>query len=134
MSYLERGRNSYRKGDYDAAIKDYDVAIRLNPKSGVEAFVKSRGCEFAKKAEWDRAIADFREAIRLDPKNAWAFYNRGYADSKVGWGKLSWTSMKQSSSIRNSPSPFTIVEKFGSKGQIRSRNGMAQADTAWKCY
>ena len=40
-SYLERGRNSYRKGDYDAAIKDYDVAIRLNPKSS-RSFRESR--------------------------------------------------------------------------------------------
>ena len=71
---------SSRRPGGDKAIKDYDEAIRLDPKDA-EAFVY-RGITWKEKGELDKAFKDFDEAIRLDPKDAWAFVNRGMARHK----------------------------------------------------
>jgi tetratricopeptide (TPR) repeat protein len=65
----------YEKGEREKAIKDFDEAIRLDPKH--TAAFHNRGTAWYAKNEYDRAIKDFTEAIRLDPKDAGAFYNRG---------------------------------------------------------
>ena len=59
----------------DAAIRDYDEAIRLNPRFAL-AFL-SRSIAYERRGDLDAAIRDYGEAIRLDPRNATAFYNRG---------------------------------------------------------
>ena len=61
--------------EYDKAIRDYDEAIRLNPKNAL-AF-NNRGIVRRVLKEYDKAIRDYDEAIRLDPKCAVAFINRG---------------------------------------------------------
>jgi lipoprotein NlpI len=59
------------------AIKDYDEAIRLDPKD-VWAFF-NRASARSQLKEYDRAIKDYDEAIRLDPKHVEAFLSRGVA-------------------------------------------------------
>jgi tetratricopeptide (TPR) repeat protein len=81
-------RFEYNKKDYERAIKDYDEAIRLDPKftvaegGGVHVGLKAlafrnRGLVWRAKQEYDKAIKDFDEAFRLDPHTARAFNNLG---------------------------------------------------------
>src|SRR6185295_2735131 len=80
VAYTNRGNAYAAKGDFDLAISDYDVAIKLNP-----AFAKpfnNRGVALQKKGEYDRAIKDFDEAIKLQPDYARAFANRGEVNQK----------------------------------------------------
>jgi tetratricopeptide (TPR) repeat protein len=70
-----RGVELKRTGDLDAAIKDYDIAINLNPDD-LFAF-NNRANAWRDKGNLDRAIADYGEAIRLDPDYAAAYVNRG---------------------------------------------------------
>ena len=64
------------KQKYDEAIKDYSVAIRLDPKNSF-AFAQ-RGVARVEKQDYDRAIQDLTEAIRLDPK-PYPYVSRAYA-------------------------------------------------------
>jgi len=67
--------NAYsEKGDYERAIRDYDLAIQLNPNYAKP--YNNRGVVYQKKGEYDRAIKDFDEAIKLTPDYAYAFANR----------------------------------------------------------
>ncbi len=70
-----RGVELKRIGDLDAAIRDYDIAIKLNPDD-LFAF-NNRANAWRDKGNLDRAIADYSEAIRLDPDYAAAYVNRG---------------------------------------------------------
>jgi tetratricopeptide (TPR) repeat protein len=63
--------------DADKAIKDYDEAIRLNPKYTTAYYV--RGLAQVLKKDYAAAIKDYDEAIRLNPKYAFAFRERGLA-------------------------------------------------------
>jgi tetratricopeptide (TPR) repeat protein len=70
-AYLNEGRYE------DLAIRDYDEAIRLNPKNA--AAFNNRGNLYLSKRKYDRAIQDYDEALRLDPNNALHLKNRANA-------------------------------------------------------
>lgn len=75
--YAGRGLIRAEKGEADAAIADYNEAIRLDPKY-VDAY-RLRGDAWYKKGDLDAALKDYSEAIRLDPTFALAYNNRGVA-------------------------------------------------------
>src|SRR5882762_6461192 len=68
--------------DDDSAIRDFDEAIRRNPKFA-DAF-NSRGAAFMRKQDYDRAIQDYDQAIGLNSKFGPAYSNRGIAYRNKG--------------------------------------------------
>ncbi len=74
IAHNNRGNAYFKKGDYDRAIKDYDMAIELLPSYARP--LNNRGLAYQKKGDYDRAIKDFDETIKLSPNYARAFANR----------------------------------------------------------
>ena len=70
------------QGDFYNAIKDFDEAIRLNPK--YTATYNIRGASWADQGEHDKAIKDFTEVIKLNPKVMSAYFNRGHIRAERG--------------------------------------------------
>jgi tetratricopeptide (TPR) repeat protein len=81
-AYNNRGFEYAAKGDHDRAIRDYNEAIRLDPKY-VFAY-NNRGNAYEAKGDHDRAIRDYDETIRLDPTYVMAYSNRGAAYTAKG--------------------------------------------------
>jgi lipoprotein NlpI len=77
VAYYNRGNALAAKGDQDAAIAEYDAAIKLTPKNSLA--YNNRGTVFRDKGDGDRALADFAEAVKLNPRNSDAHYNLGNA-------------------------------------------------------
>jgi len=75
-AHNNRGIARFRKGDYDNALADYNVAIRLAPAYG-PAYL-NRGNLYSEKGELDRAIADFNTAIQISPVYDLAYNSRGF--------------------------------------------------------
>jgi tetratricopeptide (TPR) repeat protein len=65
---LARAAAYDRLQQYDRAIADYDVALRLDPTQA-DAF-NHRGEVWRKKGDRPRALADFGAAIRLNPDHS----------------------------------------------------------------
>jgi hypothetical protein len=65
--FRERGILAYRTGDFDRAIADFDLAIKLDPN--FEAAYVDRGTVFYRLGQRDRAIADIAEAKRIADAN-----------------------------------------------------------------
>ena len=74
IAHNNRGNAYSTQRDYDRAIKDYDLAITLNPNYAKP--YNNRGVAYQKKGDYDRAIKDFDEAIKLSPNYGHAFANR----------------------------------------------------------
>jgi tetratricopeptide (TPR) repeat protein len=77
LSYAlaNRGHCYNMIGRSEDALRDYDEAIRLNPKFAW-AF-QARGLLRDYKGEPDKALPDYSKAIQLDPNSAEALYRRG---------------------------------------------------------
>lgn len=63
------------EGNYPAAIKEYDEAIRRDPKNA--SFYNNRGTAFSKLMDYGRALEDIQKALELDPKYVKAYMRRG---------------------------------------------------------
>jgi tetratricopeptide (TPR) repeat protein len=63
------------KKDFDRAIADYTLAIRLDPNDAAAHI--GRGAAWFDKKEYDKAIADYSRAIDLDPNDPLAYFGRG---------------------------------------------------------
>ena len=74
-TYLRIATSAYLSGDYDRAIAEYSIAIKVDPKR-TESYVK-RGLARSHKGDYVRAIADFDRALKLDPGLAPGYLHRG---------------------------------------------------------
>ena len=81
-AYNNRGAGHSINGDHDAAIADYNQAIRLNGRDFM--YFRNRGDSWQSKDEHDKAIADYNQAIRLAPKDAVSYNNRGVSYFEKG--------------------------------------------------
>ena len=108
-AYYNRGTVYVDKGDFDAAIQDFDKAIDLNPEYA-EAY-NNRGAAHHKKDDFDAAIQDFNTSIGLNPEDAEAYYNRGIAYTRKG--KVDRTIQDFNTSIDLNPKYATAYYKRG---------------------
>ena len=66
----------FHLGEMDAAIKDYDRALRIKPKLA-EAY-SGRGAARNNKGDIEGALLDFQRALTIDKKLVEVYNNRGY--------------------------------------------------------
>jgi len=78
-----RGTAYHALGDADAALADYDLAIRLSPTSSI-AFIDRGILLAAYKRRYMLAIMDFDQALALAPDNPAAFAYRADAYARSG--------------------------------------------------
>jgi len=81
-AYYNRGNAHSAKGDFAAAIADYDEAVKLEPKSA--RALTNRGIAHSEKGDAEAAIADFDAAVKRDPRFASAYFNRANAHAAKG--------------------------------------------------
>ena len=87
----------HRKGDYDAAFKDYSKAIEIDPKT-VDAYI-NRGIVCRQRSDYEAAIRDYSKAINLDPKYADAYYNRAVSYFHKKHYDKAWKDVDQAQSL-----------------------------------
>jgi protein O-mannosyl-transferase len=75
IAYTNRGAERERRGDADAALADFETAIRLSPDYAMAH--SNRGYILQQKGNLDGALTELNLALRLDPKSADAYTNRG---------------------------------------------------------
>ena len=77
-AYYNRG-NVYRlKGDFDKAIDDFTMLIRLEPPYLADVYRK-RGSVYGIKRDFGKSIDDFTKAIQLKLDDVTVYYERGNA-------------------------------------------------------
>ena len=80
--YLEWGIMHFKRGDFEAAIADFNKALRLDPNYS-DAFLGRGDVRYAR-GDLDGAIADYDKAIHLNPNSINAYINRGSTRREQG--------------------------------------------------
>ena len=81
-AYNTRGNAKGRRGDYAAAIADFDRALEIDPQN--TAAYNNRGNAKDGMGDHVAAIADFDRALEIDPQCAEAYNNRGTVKDGMG--------------------------------------------------
>ncbi len=71
-----------KAGDFDGAIREYSMALELNPN--LARTRSNRGNAYQRKGLYEEAIRDLNEAIRLNPKLTNAYLSRGVTYVRKG--------------------------------------------------
>jgi tetratricopeptide (TPR) repeat protein len=93
-----RGRAHSGLLQWDAAIEDFDEAIKLNPK--VAQFFMFRGVARNGRGEYLQAIEDFDQALRLQPNLPLAYSHRAQAKMRTGDKQGAAADRKQAKELR----------------------------------
>jgi tetratricopeptide (TPR) repeat protein len=84
--FVTRGNHYYTNGEYDNALRDFDEAVRLDPKNAKAYY--GRACARTRLDQDVKALADFSEAIKLDPKDVSSFVDRSVLHAHRGEWQL----------------------------------------------
>jgi tetratricopeptide (TPR) repeat protein len=83
--YIARGQAYVYTRDFDHAIADLTVAIKLSREPRIlNVAFETRGYVYMAKRRYDLAINDLDQAIAIEPNDAQAIYHRGQAKNLLG--------------------------------------------------
>jgi regulator of sirC expression with transglutaminase-like and TPR domain len=82
LTHTNRGTAYLRKGQYDAAIGEYNKALQINPRSAVAYY--NRSVAYTSKGQYDKAVTDCSSALQLNPSDAKSYYSRGVSHWHLG--------------------------------------------------
>lgn len=74
-NFVRRAKAHELNFDWDAAIKDYDEAIKLSPQTS--AYWNNRANNYSRKRDYQKAIEGYDEAVKLSPTSFIPLGNRG---------------------------------------------------------
>lgn len=95
-----QGQTKYLDNRYDAAVTDFDKAIKLNPKKGDAYYNRglakfrlgeiqfARGDVEKAQALYEDGIKDSTQAIKLNPEDTYAYHNRAGGKFRLGQFKI----------------------------------------------
>jgi len=114
------GLSLERTGDLDAAIREYEEALRINPL--YQRSLANLGLALARKGDLDTAIRLYREALRINPAYKEVHNNLGLALARKG--NLDAATGEYQEALRISPD---YVEAHNNLGIAFARKGNLEA-------
>ena len=92
----ERGISHFHNKDIEAALKDMDMAVELDPSN---PFRYSSRAYIRTKSDINGAMADYEKAVELDPKDEISLNNLGLLQENAGKMKAAKKTFKKSNEI-----------------------------------
>lgn len=113
---VNRGILFNHRGDYTAAIADFEAALALDPE--VSAAYVNRGNAYFSTEQFDLAIDDYSTSLQMNPRNPYiAHYNRGLANEAMQETKLAFADFVRVTELRPGWEPaLTRVQQYRAKG------------------
>jgi len=113
---INRGILYNHRGDYTAAMADFEAALALDPEASA-AYV-NRGNTYFYSRQFDRAIEDYSTSLQMNPRNPHlAHYNRGLVNEAKREAKLAFADFVRATELRPDWEPaLTRVQQYRAKG------------------
>ena len=113
---INRGVVFNHRGDFTAAIADFEAALALDPAASA-AYV-NRGNTYFYSRQFDRAIEDYSTSLQMNPRNPHlAHYNRGLVNEAMREGKLAFADFLRANELQPDWEPaLTRVQQYRAKG------------------
>ncbi len=134
IDYYKKGREKFDFGQYEAAIVDYNTAIRLKPGDVLIYYDRAEAKYHL--GQYEAAIVDYDTFIRLKPDdtlNALAYWMRGIA--KHGLGQYEAAIVDYDTFIRLKPD-YASEPEYASAYRLRglAKHGLGQYEDAIADY
>ena len=81
-TFMQRGYEYIKRGEFDKAIGEYNKAILIDAKY-ITAYI-DKGNAYAIKLDYQKAISDFNQALTINPNSDMAYNSRGAAYFELG--------------------------------------------------
>ena len=127
-TYFNSGKEKFYGDDDAGAIKDFDEAIKLDPK--YTAAYEHRGYAKTNLNDYTGAIKDFDEAIKLDPNNKYLYLGRAKAKDNETPG--SGAEDNKTYDILNKGGNLPVVDKPAEQENIEASAKIIELDKAIK--
>ncbi len=113
---INRGILFNHRGDYTAAIVDFEAALALDPEASA-AYV-NRGNTYFSTRQFGLAIDDYSTSLQMNPQNPYiAHYNRGLVYEAKREEKLAFADFVRATELRPGwESAMTSVQQYRAKG------------------
>ena len=113
---INRGILYNHRGDYTAAIADFEAALALDPEASA-AYVNRGNSHFSMR-QFDLAIDDYNTSLQMDPRNPHiAHFNRGLANEVKREEKLAFADFVRATELQPGWEPaLTRVQQYHAKG------------------
>jgi tetratricopeptide (TPR) repeat protein len=113
---INRGVLYNHRGDYTAAIADFEAALELDPAASA-AYV-NRGNAYFHSRQFDRAIEDYSTSLQMNSRNPHlAHFNRGLVNEAKQEEKLAFADFLRASELRPDWEPaLTRVQEYRARG------------------
>ncbi|MGL5035260.1 MAG: tetratricopeptide repeat protein [Microcystaceae cyanobacterium] len=95
--WSNRGNARVSQNKLEAAIADFDQAIRLAPAQP-DAYL-NRGAALEGQGNFQKAIADYNQVLAIDPQDPMAYNNRGNAEGGLGEWQAALKDFQQATKI-----------------------------------
>lgn len=119
VAYFLRGAAYLQKGNFKAALEDYNLVIKAAPNApGIEQAYNNRGVIRHRNGDKDGALEDFNKAISLNPNYA-APYN-GQGNILTDRGKLDDALSSFNSAIKLDANP---IAAYSGRGDVWFQKG-----------
>ncbi len=119
LQHNERGMELFAKGKLDGAIKEYESAIRLDPK--LAAAYNNMGSAHFAAARFEEAVSAFRQSSELDTSSGQALFNLALAQIKLGRQKEANEALD------------TALRRYNSAGEAHLKAGrLKEAEEAFR--
>lgn len=82
LDHTEKGLGLFARQKYEAAIREYEAALRLSP--GLTAAHNNLGSALFGLGRFEEAAASFARAVKLDPRYGQAHFNLALTHLKLG--------------------------------------------------
>jgi len=116
IAYNNRGFSQDRLGRGDRALRDYSLAIQVDPNFAV-AF-NNRGYALNELGEYRLALSDFDRAIKIRPEYADAFNNRGIARTHLGANQFAIADYTRAIELKPN-----LYQAYNNRGYARFNEG-----------